>query len=512
MVLNIKLVYHESAGCFASEPESLWYHRADHSLEHKVEDMPRIAYCSPVNPAHSGISDYSEELLPYLGQYADITLYVEDGLKPSNPNLNKYLEVRPLRRLRSDQRRRPYDAILYHMGNSPVHAHIWREAQRLPGVMVMHEFVLHHFMLWYAANVQHNVQHYVRAMAAQYGPDGEHMAQLMIRSRFTDAAFDYPCSEAVIAAAHGLIAHSNYVVDKAKALRPELPSAVVPMGVPLPPVIDKSEARQRLGLPLDAPILASFGHINAYKRLEPALRTFIALRQDFPNAQYLLIGSASPNYDVRGLIERMGLEDSVRVTGFVSRSDWDDYLAATDICLNLRHPTAGETSASLLRLLGAGKATLVTASGSFTELPRDVAAQVDLGSSESDLLLAYCQLLLKDRAFADQLGANARAFVAREHSLERSAQEYIRFLAKLYNWPVVQRIREQPLWDVSTPPPSQAASKPKPTEEQAAIAKLGPELQTQVEQAATALVELGFHERDERVLRTVAERIIELHR
>ncbi len=35
----------------------------------------------------------------------------------------------------------------------------------------------------------------------------------------------------------------------------------------------------------------------------------------------------------------------------------------------LRHPTAGETSASLLRLLGAGRPTLVTATGSFAELP-----------------------------------------------------------------------------------------------------------------------------------------------
>jgi hypothetical protein len=141
-----------------------------------------------------------------------------------------------------------------------------------------------------------------------------------------------------------------------------------------------------------------------------------------------------------------------------------------------------------------------------------VAAQVDLGSSESDLLLAYCQLLLKDRAFAEQLGANARAFVAREHSLERSALEYVRFLAKLYNWPVVQRIHDQPLWDISSPAPSPTPAKPKQAEEQAAIAKLSPELQAQVEQAAAALTELGFHERDERVLRTVAERITELHR
>src|SRR5690348_13330337 len=106
--------------------------------------MKRIAYASPVNPAPSGISDYSEELLPYLGQYADVTLYLDDALRPGNEALARAMAVRPLSRLETDQRRQPFDAILYHMGNSPVHAAIWRAMQRVPGVVVLHEIVLHH--------------------------------------------------------------------------------------------------------------------------------------------------------------------------------------------------------------------------------------------------------------------------------------------------------------------------------------------------------------------------------
>lgn len=95
---------------------------------------PRLAYCSPVNPAASGIADYSEELLPYLAQYANVTLYVADRLRPSSAALGQHLEVQPLRRLARQHRRRPYDAILFHMGNSPAHADIWREARRLPAL------------------------------------------------------------------------------------------------------------------------------------------------------------------------------------------------------------------------------------------------------------------------------------------------------------------------------------------------------------------------------------------
>ncbi len=470
---------------------------------------PRIAYCSPVNPAASGISDYSEELLPYLGQYADITLYLEDRLHPNNPQLTQHLEVQPLRRLERAHRRRPYDAIVYHMGNSPVHAGIWRAAQRLPGVIVLHEFVLNHFMLWYAANMQHDVQRYVRAMQARYGEEGAHIAQLMIRGRFTEATFHFPLCEPVVAAARGLLAHSRYVQARVNMLRPELPTAVVPMGVPLPPAIPRAAARARLGVAPDALLLASFGHINAYKRLEPALRALLELHRERPETRYVLVGSMSPHYDVSGLIRRMGLEDVVTITGYVPRATFEDYVAAADICLNLRHPTAGETSASLLRLLGAGRPTLVSATGAFTELPPEVAAQVDPDAGERTLILAYCRLLAGRPDVAAALGAQARTYVAQKHNLERAAQGYARFLARLYRWEIVRRIRPAPLWslDMAAPPDARPdAHAPVATNAPAGT----PVPRHPLPAVGRALAELGINERDTALLRSVATRLAEL--
>jgi len=408
--------------------------------------MRRIAYASPLNPAPSGISDYSEELLPYLAQYAEIAPYVADDLRPSNADLLRHMEVRPLSRLERDHRRRPYDAIVYHMGNSAVHAAIWRAMQRVPGVVVLHELVLNHFMLNYAAVVLGDVERYRAEALRRYGPEGARVAGLMMRGRFVDAAFDLPFCEPVLDAAEGVIAHSRYVLDRVAALRPGLPAALVPMGVPLPRSIPRAAARARLGLPDGALILASFGHVNPYKRLDSALRALRALSTSRPNVRYLLVGSVSPSYDVRAAIERAGLADAVIVTGYVGRGAFEDYVAAADICLNLRHPTAGETSASLLRLLGAGRPTLVTASGSFAELPPNVAAQVDADAGEGELIAAYCRLLLDRPELAQALGANARAFVAREHTLEGAAAGYMRFLAARYGWGEMRKRREGPLW------------------------------------------------------------------
>ena len=77
----------------------------------------RIAYFSPLNPQPSGISDYSEELLPYLAAEAEITLFV-DGFAPANAEIRAQFSYHDYRhdpaalKTLSD-----YDAIVYHMGN-----------------------------------------------------------------------------------------------------------------------------------------------------------------------------------------------------------------------------------------------------------------------------------------------------------------------------------------------------------------------------------------------------------
>jgi glycosyltransferase involved in cell wall biosynthesis len=412
--------------------------------------MKRLAYCSPVNPAPSGISDYSEELLPYLGRYAEIVLFVPGGQNPANLQLKRHLDVRPIADLPRLNARRPFDGIVYHMGNSPVHAEIYEQMQRLPGVVVLHEWVLHHFKLWYAAARLHDPSHYRQEMEQRYGDRGGAIAQRMARGHLLEAAFEMPLVEDIVERAAALIGHSRYVVARVSALRPDLPVAVVPMGVPLAPPIDRELARRRLGLPADAAIWASFGHVNPYKRTEPALRAFRRFLRWEPDARYILVGSVSPAYDLRAVIKRLGLDATVEITGYVEAEAFASYVAASDLCLNLRYPTAGETSASLLRLLGAGRPTLVSATGALDELPDNVCCKVDLGTGERDQILAYARFLRKVPSVAAQLGRNARHYVARAHSLEGAARGYLEFLGRLYGWGPPAALRP-PLWTAVAP-------------------------------------------------------------
>jgi hypothetical protein len=95
------------------------------------------------------------------------------------------------------------------------------------------------------------------------------------------------------------------------------------------------------------------------------LRTVAALaRKDF---LYLLVGEVGVNFqrDLR----RRGLGEVVRTTGYVDWQTFNDYCHLIDVGVDLRYPTMGESSASVCRILGAGKTCVVSDIGWFAEIP-----------------------------------------------------------------------------------------------------------------------------------------------
>ena len=109
----------------------------------------------------------------------------------------------------------------------------------------------------------------------------------------------------------------------------------------------------------------------------------------------------------------------MRVLGFAPIEDFVGYLAACDIVLNLRYPTVGESSGTLLRALGLGKAVLVSEVGSFREFPDDVCLKVPVGAGEEDLIFEYLNLLVSRPEVAQALGGRARRIMWRASATGR---------------------------------------------------------------------------------------------
>src|SRR6266403_267622 len=332
-----------------------------------------LAYFSPLGPQRSGIADYSEELLPYLAEGADITLFV-DGFKPTNRDLLARFPVHDYRRDPSSlQSLSGFDAIIYHMGNDHrYHAGILDVMRDHPGIVVLHDFALQDFFLGLA------------------------------RARGAEA----------------VIVHSRWSQSHLNEIAGGVPVSHIPM-----PVKPPTARRKRLASN-DEVQLASFGLITPGKCIEHSLRALSCLKSTHL-FHYTLVGEPNSFFEVRELIQRYGMEDRVSITSHLPMDDFEQYIVNTDIALNMRERTVGETSASLCRILSGGVCSVVSDVGWYAELPPDCVVKVSLDAHTDAQLLAFLRRLIEDQELRQRIGENARRYALAEHKIERSADAYV---------------------------------------------------------------------------------------
>ncbi|HWP85296.1 MAG TPA: glycosyltransferase, partial [Terriglobia bacterium] len=214
----------------------------------------------------------------------------------------------------------------------------------------------------------------------------------------------------------------------------------IPHGVDVP-AIDRQAARRRqaeatgFSLQDSTPVFGIFGFLKPYKRIYEALRALARLKADYPSVKMILAGEEHPHYPLRPLLSELGLEDSVKILGYLPLEQFTQLLAATDYCLNLRHPTAGETSGTLLRALGMGKPTLVSAIGSFADLPDDVVFKIPVDEREELWVYEYMRAWLDDPELARSVGERGRQYVQRTALWPDVAGQYLRFLEECVERP-----------------------------------------------------------------------------
>ncbi|HSO01515.1 MAG TPA: hypothetical protein VLS46_03215, partial [Gaiellaceae bacterium] len=170
----------------------------------------RVAYYSPMPPERSGIADYSAHLLPALAERLDVQV-VRRG------------RTRPMRGT---------DVALYHLGNNPdAHGWIVEALRRRPGVVVLHDFVLHHLVA--GLTIGRGDGHgYLAAMEREGGVVGRLLGHAVLDKRipplWENRPEDFHLAGEVLARATGLIVHSRYVEERARAAGYEGPIWRIP--------------------------------------------------------------------------------------------------------------------------------------------------------------------------------------------------------------------------------------------------------------------------------------------
>jgi glycosyltransferase involved in cell wall biosynthesis/SAM-dependent methyltransferase len=365
----------------------------------------KVAFFSPLPPARSGIADYSAALLEELQKLVDVKVFAS---KPASFNPAEF------------------DVALYQVGNNVHHDFCYEMALQYPGVVVVHEANLHHLIADITIK-RDDWDAYLRAAEHEGGPEALAYA---LRVRGLEVGPDYeglPMLRRLLAHSKAAIVHSGCVKTELRGSGFSGPVARIPHGAWIPDA-SRSEFRDRLGIDEVAPLIGIFGFLKPYKRIAESLRAFRRLVRVHPAAKMILVGEPHPELQLQSLIQSLDLGAHVRVLGFRPIEEFVGYVAACDIVLNLRYPTVGENSGTLMRALGLGKAVVVSEVGSFAELPETICLKAPVDVTEEDHLFEYLNLLVSRPDIRKELGARARKWVETECTWPQVAQRYAEFL------------------------------------------------------------------------------------
>ena len=316
--------------------------------------------------------------------------------------------------------------------------------RKKPGLVVLHDFVLHHLVA--GLTIGRGDGHgYLDAMEREGGVVGRLLGHGVLDKRIPPLWESRPeafhLAGDVLALATGLIVHSHYVEERARAAGYAGPVWRIPHPAWTPPAL----APEAID---GSPLIGSFGNVNASKRIPQLLEAFARLRRERPEARLLLVGAVSPGFDLDRRLQRLGLsEEGIVREAYVEEDRLWSLMAACDVCVNLRSPTMGETSGSVIRQLSLGKPVVVSDVGWFAELPDSVALKVPVDGRETETLYAALELLARDEAVRAAMSAAALELVRREHDLARVADLYVAALEQAVGG---EAVAAEVLGDVAT--------------------------------------------------------------
>lgn len=391
---------------------------------------------TPLPPAKSGIADYSYELLDDL-----VAACPERELVVVAPQAKSHTHGR-WRAITPDEYNRSTELhsapTVYQLGNNRDHVFAYNAFLKRPGVVVIHDFNLH-YLVEDATLVLGDVAGYRRALVDEYGEPGGTLADLRQLGYFSESQkLTLSLTGHVLRRATGIIVHSQWVFDRlppeARARAVVVPHHFAPQALRYE-ALDRDEARSRLGLDQDVFTVLALGYITPPKQVHATLAALGMLKKRGLKFRFLIGGERNPGFDIDSHIRDHDLVAETTVTGFLKEDDFFHCICASDLLVNLRYPTVGESSGTLARALVLGLPAIVHNFGPASEYPEGVVRKVPLEHGAPYVLAEAIEALIRQPQARQQLRQRAREHMLQHCSVEGSAQQYARMLGRFFPAP-----------------------------------------------------------------------------
>ena len=359
-----------------------------------------VGFFSPLPPAPTGVADYSAALLPLLRGFGTVDVSPEKC-----------------------------DVALYHVGNNALHREIYQRALIQPGIAVLHDAVLQHFLLGTLSADQY-LEEFVYNYGESSRAQGRQLWEQRARSGADARYFAHPMLKRIATASRAIIVHNPAAAALVHKHAPQTPVVEIPhlfQPPDLPSPEETRRFRESLGIGKQTLLIGTFGHQRETKRLSVLLRAF--QRAGRIDAR-LLVSGDFVSRALESALAPLLQHPRILRTAYLPEAEMWRYAAATDLCINLRYPSAAETSGIAVRMMGIGKPVVFTASEALDRIPENACLRVPVGSDEEEMLAGYIAWLAANRSAAVEIGKRAAAHIREHHAPEKVASEYWSVLSK----------------------------------------------------------------------------------
>jgi glycosyltransferase involved in cell wall biosynthesis len=326
------------------------------------------------------------------------------------------------------------DAVcIYHLKNDPAFAAVYQTALARPGIVVLHEAVLHNLL---AGSLPADI--FENEFVYNYGewlrPFGRQLLEEISSPIRERRRAEFPMLRRLVEASRAVVVHNPFaarLVREALAVSGAATSVFeIPLGIEAASPLDEASLnafRQKLDLSPESIVISAFGPLGTQRRFRSLLEAIAKL--NFPHRLVLTGESTGQEYE---LIAQALFDPPVPVHLLrPSQNDIAHISQLTDIGVSLCHPPTGRTPPEVLAWMELGKPVIVTASDETSAIPAQAVIRIDPGESEVEMLAHYLVALGTDENMRSAIGANAREYIGQHHLLDPVAQQYRNVIQQL---------------------------------------------------------------------------------
>jgi glycosyltransferase involved in cell wall biosynthesis len=379
-----------------------------------------LNFFSPFPPTQSGVSDYSFAIAKRISRENDVLPIVK------TPQEKDFLTSHGLAAEIFDKTTMPAGLSIFQIGNSAAHDYLFRAALKTPGIVVIHDLLLHGLIK--SATLGYNEVAEYKSLMEFEGPSGHLVAERTLVGDFKPlyAAF-VGGHRKLVEGALCVIVHSDWAAQYVRRENETVPIHVIPHfcdgGIDTAEREGRTLAtRDQLGISKNSFVISHFGFVTESKQLSLLIRISLLLQEKLD--LHLLIAGAGSRDLLSTERASLSLLKNKTIVDHLPEQMLNDSILASNLVSLLRYPSSGETSGIGARCMAMGRPVVCFDYYAYSDFPRDVAVHIPLDTFNAEAAAEGILAAVTSLDFVKKREAAALRWAGDQMHLSRIADSY----------------------------------------------------------------------------------------